>query len=341
MRAGEPDALDAGYFVHRLEEAGEGPALVVRRGLMIDDLSEQLNLAPTLPGGVPHLGEDVGPGAHPLVSARVRHHAEAAELVTAFDDGHIRLHGVAAPRDAKRPAHIIVRLERDRRTAVLRRLFDQHGQPANRLRADDDVGDAGRAFEQRLAFLLRHASGDRHDGIVAGFERLLAELAESRIQLVFRVFANAAGVDDDEIGLGRILCELKTGLLEQSGHALGVVHVHLAAEGFDVVLARHGQLRDFLAGWTFALSLSPFAWRRSPSISRAEARMPSVNDVPPSIRDSSSTRPAVLRFLTVVRLLPPSTCFSMWKWASAYAAMCGRCVMHSPWNADPSVRSHR
>ena len=51
-------------------------------------------------------------------------------------------------------------------TRPLFRLLDQHREAANRLGADDDVGDAGRAFEDRLAFLLRHAAGDGDDRVV-------------------------------------------------------------------------------------------------------------------------------------------------------------------------------
>ena len=43
----------------------------------------------------------------------------------------------------------------------------------------------------------------------------------------------------------------------------------------------------------------------------------------------------------MVRVRPPSTRFSISKCVSACAAICGRCVMHSTWNADPSVRSFR
>ena len=41
------------------------------------------------------------------------------------------------------------------------------------------------------------------------------------------------------------------------------------------------------------------------------------------------------------RSRPPSTRFSIWKCVSAYAAICGRCVMQSTWNADPSAAQLR
>ena len=68
---------------------------------------------------------------------------------------------------------------------------------------------------------------------------------------------------------------------------------------------------------------------RFASISRAEARRPSVTVAPPSIRPSSSTRPSASSRDTDVRVRPRSTRFSIAKCVSAHAAICGRCVMQS------------
>ena len=215
------------------------------------------------------------------------------------------LTGIASPRHAQRPRHIVVGVEVDQKGVgslfrragrkrlpplLLGRLLDEHRQAADRLGADDDVGDAGRAFENGFAFLLRDAAGDRHDRIVPLLDRELAQLAEPRVQLLLGALPDAAGVDHDDVGVGRIVGRLEAGLLEQPRHALGVVDVHLAAERFDQILARH-------VTFAFALSLSPFAFAfrpgrgpRSASISRAEARSPSVIVSPPNIRASSLTR---------------------------------------------------
>ena len=90
-----------------------------------------------------------------------------------------------------------------------------------------------------LAFLLRHAAGDRHDRIVTLLGGQLTQLAEPRVQLLFGALPHAAGVDDDDVGLGLVGGGLEARLLEQPRHPLGVVHVHLAAEGLDQVFARH------------------------------------------------------------------------------------------------------
>jgi hypothetical protein len=68
---------------------------------------------------VPRVGEDVRDRPHPLVAARVRHHAEGAELVAAFDDRDVGLDRIAAARDAQRERDIAERVEIDERRVPL------------------------------------------------------------------------------------------------------------------------------------------------------------------------------------------------------------------------------
>ena len=89
----------------------------------------------------------------------------------------------------------------------------------------------------RVAFLLRDAAGDRDDRVVAVSRRQLPELAEPRVQLLLGALADAAGVDDDDVGVAVVVGRLVAGLLEQPRHALGVVDVHLAAERLDQILS--------------------------------------------------------------------------------------------------------
>ena len=121
----------------------------------------------------------------------------------------------------------------------LRGLLDEHRKPPDRLRADDHVRDAARSPENGRAFLLRHTPGHRHDRAVTVRPLDLRQLPEARVQLLLGALAHAAGVDDDHVGVHGILRRLEAGLLQQPGHALGVVHVHLAAERFDQVFTRH------------------------------------------------------------------------------------------------------
>ena len=77
---------------------------------MVHDLPEELYLASAARNDVMDLGEDIRLRPHPLVAARVRHHAEAAEFVAALDDRDVRPGGIAAANDAQRKRDIVVRI---------------------------------------------------------------------------------------------------------------------------------------------------------------------------------------------------------------------------------------
>ena len=290
MRAGKPDPRDALDFVDLLQQRREVTGGVVGRLIVIDDLPQELDFPQAPGGGVAHFGQDLGLRPHPLVAPRVRDHAEAAVLVAAFDDRHPRTHRVIAPRDAERERDVVVRAEVDLGHVRACGLLHQHRQHPQAPRADHDI-DHRRALEQRLPFLLRHAPGHHDHRVAGGVVRLDAQLPQTRVQLVLGVLAHAARVDDDDIGVAVVGRAVVPGGIQQPGHLLRVVIVHLAAVGFDEVLAAHVRpfaLRLSLSPFGFD---SPFARRRSSSISPALASTRSVTDCPAIIRASSCRRP--------------------------------------------------
>src|SRR4051812_31660783 len=81
VRARETDSFDPRHFVYGFEQAAEIARRIVGCRVVVHDLSEQLDfLAPGF-GCLPNLREDVGLRTHTFVAARIRHDAEAAELV--------------------------------------------------------------------------------------------------------------------------------------------------------------------------------------------------------------------------------------------------------------------
>src|SRR5688572_6994725 len=190
-------------------------------------------------------------------------------------------------------------------------LSREHWQHLRLLCADDHVDDAGRPLDQLLAFLLRHAAGDGDDRIASQLAAHLFELAEPRVELLLRALAHAARVDHYQVGIDIRFGAVVTRLLQQAGHALGIVDVHLATVGFDEVL------HDF----RFRLSLSPpaFACRESgysldapfafvraaSSSSRAPAIAFSPAAVPPIMRAISATRSSPANWVTLVRVRRP------------------------------------
>ena len=108
----------------------------------------------------------------------------------------------------------------------------------------DDEIEMADAREELLALLLRDAAGDGEDEVgVLRLER--RELADLAAELLLGLLAHAARVEDDEVGLLGGLGARPAARAEHLLHAIGVVHVHLAAEGVDEIEA--GQSRTRLA----------------------------------------------------------------------------------------------
>ena len=98
--------------------------------------------------------------------------------------------------------------------------------------------------EEPRALLLRDASGHGHGWAPACLSSEHVDLAQAGIELVLGVLANATGVDHDQVGVGITGGRLVAGLLQQSGHALGVVDVHLAAVCAHLIRAGSQSLRQ-------------------------------------------------------------------------------------------------
>ena len=103
------------------------------------------------------------------------------------------------------------------------------------LRSDHDV-DGRLAPHDFLALGLGNAA--RHgDGEVAArrpaLELLVAQAAQLGIDLFRGVLADVAGVQHDEIGVGRARGQRVAERPQDIGHAVRVVDVHLAPVGAD------------------------------------------------------------------------------------------------------------
>ena len=107
---------------------------------------------------------------------------------------------------------------------------DELGQVAVRVRADDQV-DLGDALEQHGAEPLRHAAD--HAEHVAG-PLVALQLAHAADHPLLGVVPHGAGVDQHDVGVGRIVGAHVALAAQDAEHELGVRHVHLAAVGLDV-----------------------------------------------------------------------------------------------------------
>ena len=121
---------------------------------------------------------------------------------------------------------------------------DEVAQAVIALRTHDQIDDR-RAAQDLRALRLGHAAGNRDDRLLAGAAPRvlhLADAAEIGIDLLGRLLADVAGVEEDDVG---VLHRRRLGEAvgaQQLRHALGVVDVHLAAKRLDEDLSRAGHL---------------------------------------------------------------------------------------------------
>ena len=109
-------------------------------------------------------------------------------------------------------------------------LHQHRRQVAVRSRPGDQR-DVGRALEDLLALLLGDAA---QNGEALPFLVQLLEVVQAMEDLLLGLIADRAGVVDDEVGVLFAL-HLRVALGDERPHdLLGVVEVHLAAEGLDV-----------------------------------------------------------------------------------------------------------
>merc|ERR1719174_2361547 len=90
--------------------------------------------------------------------------------------------------------------------------------------------------EQALTLLARHAPGNDNLQVAPPLCALALSLPpHRRVNLLLRLVANGACVVDDHVGVVRLGGAGVPHRLKDARHPLGVGHVHLAAEGLDVV----------------------------------------------------------------------------------------------------------
>ena len=246
MAGGVADAGDARYRGHALDEARERGVAAVRPGAVVGVhvLADQRHLDHARVGEPLHFRDDLLHRPRHFAAARIGHDAESAELVAAFLHGDEGGDAARADGGAARCGEMI-ELVLDRKFSVDDRLSaagprEQRRQPVDALRADDEV-DRARAPRDLGAFGLRDAAGDRHQHLPAVARRGLfqpAHPAEFRIDLLRRLLADMAGIEDQKVGVLRPRGLREAFRRQGVGHTTGVVDVHLAAERLDIEPAR-------------------------------------------------------------------------------------------------------
>jgi hypothetical protein len=161
----------------------------------------------------------------------VRDNTISAGIVAAFDDGQVGAEGIVAARNFGLEGFVDVEIEAHDAAAAGFELLDEVRQLAIAGGAADET-DPRRALEDFFAFLLGDAS-EHADYFAAVFRGGLV-VAKARKYFLRGLFADAAGVVEEQVGLRRVFCGTIAAPEKDARDFLGVVDVHLAAEGFDV-----------------------------------------------------------------------------------------------------------
>ena len=174
----------------------------------VDVLAEQRDLADAGLGEPLGLGDDLRNRPRNLGAARIGHDAEGAELVAAFLHGDEGRHAALADRRAAgraRRSNLSSTGNSVSTTLPCSARAEQVGQPVIALRADHEI-DRRRAAQDFLAFGLGDAAGDRDRQAASARRGVIlqyAHAAELGIDLLGRLLADMAGIEDDQIGIVR------------------------------------------------------------------------------------------------------------------------------------------
>ena len=248
MRAGVANPADPVDRAHRPQELGEQRAAageVAPVGVHV--LAQEGDLDRARRSQPLHLGHDLVERPADLLAPHRRDDAEGARVVAADLDGDPGGVGQPPPHGQRGGELALVATatqawgglveDLHHRPSAVGRLAQELDGPAHVVGAEDGV-HLGRPLLDEVAVLLGQAPAHRDlHARVPVLDRL--KVAEVPVQLVVGVLPDAAGVEEDDVGLLDVVGGLHPLGLEHARQPLGVVDVHLAAERPDQVLAGH------------------------------------------------------------------------------------------------------
>jgi len=253
----QPRKLGRGRGHLRPSPARLGSRLMPR----IDRLTKEGDLPHAPRHEIADLPDDLLGWPVPLGSACIRNDTKRAAFVAALHHGDVRrdLPVICMGLGPQKLRVVHVEHRPCDRWGALLYLPDQGRELRDVVRPEDDVHKGGFS-EQTLALLLGNAPRNRqHSASLGLFER--PKRPQKAHQLVLRLLAYAAGVDDQQIGQRRLARLAVTACPQDLLDPPGVVDVHLATKGLDEVLLHRGCGASFssLQGDGQTAEITPFA----------------------------------------------------------------------------------
>ena len=234
----EADAFEPVHVVQAPEQPAEGKIVRGFAAIGVHVLAQERDLAKPLGHRALHLVHDEFARLAPLGSARVGHDAEGAEIIAPTRDAH---EGVqAAPALDRREFGEIRRDRRGIHHAPLLHLLQKHRELGDVLCSENEI-DHFSALCNRLPVARGETAAD------ADFERRvrfleLIKTPDLAINLLLRLVADGAGVQQNQIGRLVRFGFLVPFRLEMPGDGLRIVAVHLAAVCENLELLAQGAL---------------------------------------------------------------------------------------------------
>ncbi len=207
VRSRVADAVETGEFRQGADQLRQPPLAAVQAVAVIgvDILAEQRDLARAVLDELARLVQNLRRRPRVLGAAGVGDDAERAKFVAPFLDGKKR--GRTLRRSGLRQMvefGLFRKARIDDAAAAAQRLRHHFRQPVIGLRTKDEIDKRGSAADLG-ALRLGDATGDgdQHSAVAeAGAASLQRpHLAEFRKDLLCRLFADVAGIEDDEVGV--------------------------------------------------------------------------------------------------------------------------------------------
>ena len=236
MACGKTQASDAAV-AHLAQKLGETRGAVQVAAIGVHVLTEQGDLLDALPYQAMHFFKDILEDAAALATAHVGHDAVGAKVVAAIGDGHPGMEGVVALGRQVTGAHaVLVGLgDSDAMSLASKGGGKQVGKTVDGVGAKDDV-DVAQDVEELVAVALADAAAHSYNATLASLTRgNVAHGLHLTVQPRVGSLAHTAGKEDDNVGLFDFGDLKRASRLQHAAHALGVMEVHLAAEGTDEV----------------------------------------------------------------------------------------------------------
>ena len=247
VRARKADAADAPDFRNLRKQVRKVPAF---RLVGVHRLAKERHLGNALVGRLAHFGEYVFHVAVLFRPAQVWHNTVAAALVATALDGD---EGGEVVLEFRVFAQIVLAQVLIDEHLVVRQVQGTFGVAQQQLRnflvlvRAHDVAHVRQALQKFRPAILRHAAAyhNLHVGVLLV---QVLELADVRDGGFLGLFAHAAGVHDDKVGIFLVARLDATAHVELLGNHRRVVLVHLAAVCGQVVFFHAGKFRKSVQG---------------------------------------------------------------------------------------------